>query len=251
MPESEPQGEFKPEIQLPTTIIPERENFNSDASLPEMSPQEKEHFEKILEKAREQGDIVRRFWNMLVTEIPKTEYSPPKGRKTTILNLGCGVCQEGRMLSSFFGGEEFGSEGGRNVDLIGVDVDPKEIERAKKDHQIPGYEFIVGDATNLDQYSSIPTQVDVVVIRHQQISHNKNLWQEIFQQALRHVTPEGIILITSFSDIENEMLVETLQTLNCEMIINERNPYAKPTTTEGLSIDRNITIVRSRTEFNR
>ena len=84
----------------------------------------------------------------------------------------------------------------------------------------------------------------MVVIRHQQISDNEQVWIKIFQQALQRVSKDGIIIITFFSDIEHKMLIEALQKLDCEIVINEKNPYAKPLGHEEISLDRNIAIIR-------
>jgi len=195
---------------------------------------------------------------MLVATVARSGYKPPQGRQTIILNLGCGRCKEGIVLSAFFGGENFGSSS-ENVKLIGVDIKQKNIESAIRLYSLPdfsekvtkhvlrpNYEFIVGDATNLDRYQQIPKEVDVVVIRHQQISDNEQTWVKIFQQAIQRVSKHGIIIITSFSDIEHQMLIEALQKLDCEIVINESNPYAKPLNHPGISLDRNIAIIRKK-----
>lgn len=193
---------------------------------------------------------------MLVSTVVKTNYEPPENRQTQVLDLACGRCEEGIVLSAFFGGGEFGSASTR-AKVTGVDIKQAEIARAIQDYQIPdfskpittyylpsNFEFIQGDATNLDNYPQIPQQADVVVIRYQQISDNEQIWSHIFQQALNRVTPEGIVIITSFSDIEQKMLLEALSKLDCQIVLNERNQFAKPLNHEKISLDRNITILK-------
>ena len=195
---------------------------------------------------------------MLVSTIERAGYKPPQERQTTILDLGCGKCEEGIVLSAFFAGGNFGNSS-ENVKLMGVDIKKEDIERAISSYSSPdfsekitkyvlppNYEFIVGDATNLDQYQQIPREVDVVVIRHEQISDNEQTWAKIFQQAIQRVSKDGIIIITSFSDIEHKMLIEALRKLDCEIVIDESNPYAKPLSHKEISSDRNITIIRKK-----
>ncbi len=246
-------------IHLSTKIVPIDkidEKRSKLPTLPTMSPDERERFEKALEEAKKIGEGRRRFWNMLVTEVSKTDYQPPQNRQTLILDVGCGRCEEGIVLSAYFGGGEYGFPS-ENVKLIGIDIKKEDIEKAIFSHQRPdfseqvtkyvlppNFEFIHGDATKLDQYPQIPDQVDVIVIRHQQISANEKVWMEIFQKSLEKLSPNGIMILTSFSDIEHKMLMEKLKELDVEVVVNERNPFAKPTKHKEVSIDRNIAIVK-------
>lgn len=238
----QPEANRNDQIKLPTVIIP------TEASIKEEIEREEKINPKTRENAKKVGDNRKRFWNMLVSTIERSGYKPPQGRQTKILDLACGVCEEGIVLSAFFGGGSFGNSN-ENVKIIGVDIKKKEIEDAISSYSKsgvlqPNYEFITGDATNLDQYQQIPSEVDAVVIRHQQISVNEDVWTKIFQQALQGVNKEGIVIITSFSDIEHEILIEALQKLDCEIVINESNPYAKPLSDEEISLDRNIAIIK-------
>ncbi len=52
------------------------------------------------------------------------------------------------------------------------------------------------------------------------------------------------MILTSCSDIEHKMLMEALRKLDVEVVVDETNPYAKPTEVKEVSIDRNITIVK-------
>jgi len=251
---------------LPKSILPieESESGINDYILSTLeTPEEKERYLKALEGPRVTGENRRRFWNMLVATVTRSGYKPPQGRQTTILNLGCGRCEEGLVLSAFFGGEDFGNSS-ENVKLIGVDIKQKNIESAIRLYSLPdfsekvtkhalrpNYEFIVGDATNLDRYQQIPKEVDVVVIRHQQIANNEQTWVKIFQQAIQRVSKDGIIIITSYSDSEHELLIEALQKLDCEIVINQSNPYAKllshkEISHKKISLDRNIAIIRKK-----
>ena len=256
--ESQEKGERR---SLPTRIIPIEESSlcrsDFDYELSTMqTEEEKRRFLSALEAAREIGEERKRFWNMLVTEVAKTDYQPPQDRQAQILDVGCGKCKEGIVLSAYFGGGEFGSAND-NVKLIGIDINKRDIDKAISGHQrtdfsqqvtryvLPSnFEFIHGDATKLDQYPQIPDQLDVIVIRHQRILDNEEIWTEIFQESLNRLSPDGIMILTSFSDVEHQMLMEKLKELNVEVKIDETNPYAKPTLHEEVSTDRNITIIK-------
>lgn len=199
--------------QLPTRILSLDESKNrldiSDSYMIGKSQEEKERYTKLLEGARVEGENNKRFWNMLVSTIARTGYKPPQGRQTQILDLGCGVCEEGVVLSAFFGGNDFGYTSD-SVKVTGIDIKQGDIDRAILDHQKPdfskpvttyylpsNFQFICGDATDLDKYPQ-------------------------------------------------KMLVEALQKLNCDIVLNERNPYAKSLGHKEISLDRNIAIVRKR-----
>jgi SAM-dependent methyltransferase len=261
-PEKFTPSEIKKEMKLPTNII-EIKKYQKKFDNYELSKiefEEREIFLKALELAKEKGNERKRFWNMLVTEVAKTPYQPPQDRQTQVLDIGCGKCNEADILSAYFGCGNFGFNS-ENVKVTGIDIDKKAIEKAIKNCQKPdfsesitkyilpsnftsNFEFIHGDATKLNQYSSISDKIDVVVIRHQKISDNEKLWTKIFQEALHKLNQEGIMILTSFSDIEHEMLIKKLQELNCEILINESNPYAKSLKTPGVSIDKNIAIIK-------
>jgi len=173
-----------------------------------------------------------------------------------VLDLACGECKEGYVLSAFFGGNQYGLPSDK-VKIVGIDVDKSEIDRAIRRQQKPDYsqkittwhqpsnfEFICGDVTRLNQYPEIPQQVDVVIIRHQQISDNEQKWLQIFRQGLERITQGGFILITSYSDIEHQMLIEVLQKLPCQIVLNEKNPWARPLSHKEISLDRNVVIAK-------
>jgi hypothetical protein len=242
------EGIITEPIILPTKLFPLSYEQNSYSETKgEQVP------ESVLEAAREEGDWNTAFWNMLVSEVSASGYTPPQGRRTEVLVLGCGCCAEGMFLNGFFGGGEFGRKN-TNARVTGIDIQSKEIERAIQKNlsldasgrrSLPeSLQFITGDATKLDQYPQIPEQADVVVLRHQQISASEKVWGSIFKQALQRVTPEGIVICTSFSDVEHEMLLRKLAELDCQVVISKRNPHAKPLVGNKVSSDRNIAIVK-------
>ena len=191
---------------------------------------------------------------MLALLIPMTGYQSPEHRTVQVLDIACGKCREGFVLSTYFGGNRFGNPS-PNVLVSGIDINPDDINTANENNssydidrktRVPmfNYQFINGDATNLDQYPQLPQTADVFVIRHQQISSNEVTWTTIFQQAIDRLGENGIGIITSFSDVEHDMLIGKLEQLHCEVVMNKPNPHAEPTETQGVSVDRHIAIVK-------
>jgi len=211
----------------------------------------------IVEMARAEGNDKVRLWNMLVTYVNQSGYRKPKERKTEILSIGCGDGKDARALDEFFGEGNFGSPSD-NINYTGVDVDVNAIEKAIERNKRPdfsaqvtkyklpeNYQFICGDATDLAGLKGVPLKADVVMIRHQQIYNNEEVWRKIFQNALERVNEDGIIIITSFSDVEHEMMIKAINTLNCELLVNERNKFAMVTNmSPKVSIDRNVLILK-------
>ena len=207
----------------------------------------------LLKNYGEAGRDSLRFWNMLVEFVPKSGFRPPQDRPTVIFDLACGRCDEGIELAKFFGGKnkiEEGKIGDEDAELYGIDFVPELIEDAKYNNGkgiidergyhrelATNYHFEVGDATNLDASPPLPSQADVVVIRHQQMvggpdydfSDTKaiEVWRRIFSQALKRVSPEGIIIITSYYDFEKKDLIQLLKDFNCEILVDETNPYSR------------------------
>lgn len=260
-PEKIPSPEAVPnKIELSKKIIPLKDEFiNRYGPVESMTKfkndEQKQLFLRVAIGAEKIGEERRSFWNMLVTEVAKTDYRPPQDRPTQILDVGCGRCMEGIVLNSYFGGGHFGFNS-NNVELKGIDLDPENIKKAEAEHMImdypnstkyvpkTGYEFIRGDATDLEKYEQLPEQFDVIMVRHQQISDSEQTWVKIFQEALKRLAPDGIIISTSFSDIEHDMLVEQLKKLDCEILVNEANPYAVHTSVKEVSIDRDVVIIK-------
>jgi len=201
-----------------------------------------------------EGKRHERFWNLLVNTVERSGYKPPVNKKTRILDVACGACREGMTVDRFFGGEEMHRKSAR-TDFIGIDSDPKLIESAIYNHSdydfsnnkierkpSTHFRFIKGDATKMDQNSEIPDQVDVAVIRHQQLvgehledtARTKETWKQIFQQSLNKLAKDGIIIVTCYMDIERDEVVELLEGLGADIKINEFNKYASPFDDEGL-----------------
>ncbi|MEO0416617.1 MAG: hypothetical protein AAF226_16870, partial [Verrucomicrobiota bacterium] len=189
---------------------------------------------KLVKKLREELDRggffsqdMHSLWLMLEQAMTKTDRHPGKSGRVNLLNLACGYCEEGAVLSAFFGRH------GMQVKQFAMDLRDHEIDRARRRYSatetlfrsagIPGIktedetnevEFVADDATHLAGYGQIPVEFDVVFIRHQNLWHDKAVWQRIYEFALGRIEPnQGCLVITSYFDREHVLALELLRNL--------------------------------------
>jgi len=224
----------------------------------------KELFEKAKEEAEKIGEERRAFWKMLETFIPQLEYSIPE--KPKILDLGCGVCYEGLVLSAYFGGKPYGYNS-ENVLIVGIDIDKKEIERAKREYErldtktmkwvpMPNFKFICGDARNLkelinadqDLKELVSDGFDIVVVRHPNIAENSQIWEDILRKAYDLMKQDGLLIATSYIDFEHRMLESLLMKIGYEILINKENPYSIPTKYKEVIRDNYVLFAKKKVE---
>ncbi len=254
-PQITPQ-ESQPKIILSKQLIPLDEWDSS--TMDTLNPPPTEQIRLMREGAKKVGDLRKRFWNMLIATVEQTGYRPPQGRPTKILDIGCGDCIEGSVLTAYFGGSTFGTNS-ENAKLTGIDLKGKEIEKAKQNYTsadfskkittyklLPNFHFIAGDATHLESYPEIPKEADVVMIRHQEISANNQIWENIIRAAAKRLSPNGIMILTSFSELEHQMLVEKINELGLKIVLNKKNPYAKKTAHPDVKIDNHVVIIKTK-----
>lgn len=81
-----------------------------------------------------------------------------KGRTDTVLEIGCGQGVGARIIYELFSPQEY----------VGIDLDPKMIERArKKQHDLRNALFLQGDAANLPLIESrFDLAIDFGIIHH-------------------------------------------------------------------------------------
>ena len=208
--------------------------------------------QEVLEDARKVGEGRKAFRQMLETHIPQVGHSAPQNSR--ILNVGCGVCYEGFVLSSYFGGKP-DSYDSKDVLLVGIDIDAKEIERAKQQYtspdfservtrwiEQPNYRFIQGDARKLKEL--VDGEFDIVVARHPNVAEIPDTWYTIFRESNGIMKPEGLFIATSFSDIEHGLLEEQVQNAGYKIKLSSPNAYTIPTPHKEVSIDRKVLLAR-------
>ncbi|MEM0896783.1 MAG: hypothetical protein AAGJ79_07835 [Verrucomicrobiota bacterium] len=201
------------------------------------------------------------LWRMLSLTAAKIRFTipDPARERVHLLNLACAHCEEAPLLRAFFG--QFGPP----VRLYGVDIRDREIDSARRRYELtervfrnlgvprlrsesPEDEaiFLADDARNLVGYGQIPTSFDVVFLRHQNLWHDRAIWQRIFEFGLSRLEPEGLLVITSYFDREHLLATQLLQILGADLLMTARNPASRALDYPGKSVDRHIAAFRRR-----
>ena len=205
------------------------------------------------------ADMVQ-LWRML-TELCAKLPTPPGGHRAgdtlDLLNLACGHCEEAAVLAAFFG------RGDLRVRFFGMDVRDSEVETARRRYQatenafrklgVPKLrgadgetevQFIADDATKLAGYREIPSQFDLVFLRHQNVWHDREVWRRIYEFALARLPEHGYLIITSYFDREHLIALDLLKTLGAEVAASIANPNSRELDFPGKSIDRHLAALR-------
>jgi SAM-dependent methyltransferase len=206
------------------------------------------------------GQDMRRLWAMCERVVVKSGRIPGgQGKAINLLNLACGYCEEGAVLSAFWG------RGGRRVRQFAMDLRHAEIDKARRRYTATermfeaagvrkirrrdeglDVEFIADDATRLVGYGEIPENYDVVFIRHQNLWHDRATWQRIYEFSLARIADDGLLLITSYFDREHLLALELIKSLGGEILVSERNPNSRDLSYPGKSVDRHVAAISRR-----
>jgi len=160
-----------------------------------------------------------------------------------ILNLACGRCDEAETLVSV--GQEL--TGGGGVEMIGADIRIREIRQAREQHAHLPAKFLIEDATKIDQHKELGDDFNVVFLRHQNFWHGQELWKKIFDQGIAKLRPDGMLVITSYFDVEHRLALRALESLGMEVVSNRRNKVSRELSdAPGKSVDRWVAVLKQR-----
>lgn len=197
------------------------------------------------------------LWTMLDVTLAKAARTNIAGSADVfrLLNLACGHCEEGAVLSAYFG------QTGKPVRQFAMDLRDHEIDKAKRRYAateslfakagVPGIrptenkiEFVADDATRLVGYGQIPNEFDVVFIRHQNLWNGLTTWRRIYAFALERIARHGgTLIITSYFDREHLQALELVKTLGGTILATEQNPGSRELNYPGKSIDRHVAAI--------
>ena len=168
----------------------------------------------------------------------------PDGQKDMrILNLACGRCDEAETLIQT--GREL--TGGGDVQMVGADIRIREIRQARETHGHLPAEFLIEDATKMDQHKELGDDFNMVFLRHQNFWHGQELWKKIFDQGIAKLRPDGMLVITSYFDVEHRLALRALEALGMEVVSNKRNKASRALAdAPGKSVDRWVAVLRRR-----
>jgi hypothetical protein len=156
-----------------------------------------------------------------------------------ILNLACGSCDEAETLVKFAQDHTSGA-----VNLTGADIRIREILQAREAHAKLPAEFLLQDASKLSEHKELGEDFKMVLLRHQNYWHGRDLWKKIFEQGLEKTGDEGLLVITSYFDKEHQLALEALNKLGAELIGTHENEAARRLLSPGKSVDKHIAVFR-------
>lgn len=158
-----------------------------------------------------------------------------------ILNLACGRCDEAETLVTV--GKELSSGG--QVEMVGADIRIREIRQAREHHAHLPAKFLIEDATKIDQHKELGDDFNLVFLRHQNFWHGQELWKKIFDRGIAKLRPDGMLVITSYFDVEHKLALKALEALGMEVVSNKRNKASRSLAdAPGKSVDRWVAVLK-------
>jgi len=86
----------------------------------------------------------------------------------------------------------------------------------------------------------------MVFLRHQNYWHDRRAWRRIFQNGMERLTESGLLVITSYFDLEHELAVKAITAAGGELVTSVRNKESRALPTDGKSVDRHLAVFRKR-----
>jgi uncharacterized lipoprotein len=131
--------------------------------------------------------------------------------------------------------------------MVGADIRIREIRQAREAHGHLPAEFLIEDATKIDQHKELGDDFNMVFLRHQNFWHGQELWKKIFDQGIAKLRPDGMLVITSYFDVEHRLALRALEALGMEVVSNKRNKASRALAdAPGKSVDRWVAVLRRR-----
>ncbi|MGJ8673460.1 class I SAM-dependent methyltransferase [Rubritalea sp.] len=178
---------------------------------------------------------------------PILQESFPEHRDTfTALNIACGRADEtGTLLRCL-------SPLCAHLHLTGVDIRDRELSDARRRWPSTPHAdiaFLKHDASKLQLIRSLPAEVDLVLMRHQNFWNGAETWIRIYDSALQQLSPNGRLIITSYFDREHRQAVQAISALGAQLLHTFQNPRSRVILKQPLkSVDRHIAVFMRRNE---
>jgi len=202
------------------------------------------------------------LWNLLDRAMIQSGVHLPIDTGCSILNIGCGWCQEALPLSAYF--STWGSPlSVRRTHLTGIDMREAELELARRRaietrRYIQGVlkvgpppfdlQFLYGDASEIHQRPDLGVSYNIVFFRHQNLWHDPQKWTRIYELALDKVQAGGCMILTSYFDKEHRLALQLIRSMKAEVRVSIRNMASRELDYPGKSVDRHVAIITPRTD---
>lgn len=189
------------------------------------------------------GDMAR-LREALARTLRAAGHPLPRGGRRRLLNLACGRADETGVLADLFG------RGAGELSILGADLRDPEIEEARARWR-PDPEtglltrFESGDGLQILDGLGTDEEFEVAFLRHQNFWNGRELWQGMFDRSLHRLTDDGLLVITSYFDIEHREACAALERLGAVKLADHRNPRSRLISARHRkSVDRHIAVFR-------
>lgn len=164
------------------------------------------------------------------------------------LNLACGRADETGVLAQVVG------EKAASAHILGVDLREAEIndanalwkpEMAEVASEVE-VDFKVGRGDQLDQWKEMENP-DLLFIRHQNYWFDPKAWVKLYDQAIKKLKEDGVMVITSYFDEEHEMARRVLTKLGAVEVSHRFKPdsrVVKDSPKVLKTVDRHISVFK-------
>ena len=164
-----------------------------------------------------------------------------------ILDLACGECREVETVSAT-ALKKLGRPGAA-LRFVGADIRGAQLDDARargRKLRKPGtdVEFLEQDCSKLPDLKELGKGFDMVFLRHQNYCHDRRAWRRIFQGGMERLSDSGLLVITSYFDLEHELALKAIQAAGGELVTTVRNADSRALPTAGKSVDRHLAVFR-------
>lgn len=184
------------------------------------------------------GDM-KRLADLLRLGLRTAGWVPP-AQPLAVLNLACGRADESGVLAEVFIPPGIAW-------YLGLDLRDDTLAEAASRWLLPGgiIQFRTADASLAHVFGGLPT-LDLAIVRHQNYWHDAARWERMLGNALAALGPGGIIICTSYFDLEHRLMLSAMQDLGAVLAANLPHPASRPLdATPGKSVDRHLAIFRA------
>lgn len=169
-------------------------------------------------------EIQKSFLHLLIDYLPKNILEKAKNQRVKIISVCCGRFREAQSLFDYF------SLYPNKLDLYGIDIDKELISLAENEPAVKQNKSHVhlklADASKVENYKEwlVDGLFDLVIIRHPEITFNKDIFVKIF--SLSGSLLGGYLLITTHYENEKELIKLLLKSLKFNLIVDVENQYS-------------------------
>ena len=164
-----------------------------------------------------------------------------------VLDLACGECREVEVVSSV-AAAKLGKHGAA-LRFVGADIRGAQIGDARARAKVlresgASVEFLEQDCSKLKDLTELGGGFDMVFLRHQNFWNDHRSWRRIFSQGMERLSDSGLLVITSYFDLEHELAVKAIRQEGGELVTSLKNGDSRALPTNGKSADRHLAVFR-------